>query len=361
MRVFRSFYALSFVICVVAALANRPGGANGIGSSGGKGHSSGNSKNHDAQGAHNHASSNTKNSNQNGSGHQNGHGSVASHDQGHNNAHGPQGVNSVVHAINSADQQVRAVNHAIQNIRVGGSINNLDSSLQSLSSTIGTTSKALTSSGSLNARDVQSLKSAIQPFQRSIGSLIAQLVTKRDTIAGLCGCRTIQNHVNHIRSSTRVMFDGIKNHVGQGGSSRGRHGFNALHPLDTGIASFLNNGYAAFGIGNCIDHASTSTSSTYTTTETSTSTWTPTTYTAYTTLVITNTVFKTVTSSSWTTYSTYTDYTSSTWQSTGTGSSSYTGVGSGSQQTNVPSDSSGFGYGGSSGSSNTYGRQHVDN
>ncbi|KAI0138512.1 hypothetical protein F4776DRAFT_670424 [Hypoxylon sp. NC0597] len=321
MRSVNYLYLIPIVVRIVVAFTNGRGDNNGLGSGNIKGHSFGGS-NH------------------------NGHGSIGSHGQGQGNVNGFSGVHTIVSAINSAGQEVHTVNAAIRRISAGGTIEHLDSKLQSLSSTIRATSATISTAGPLQAGDVESLKLAIQPFQQSIGTLVTQLVGRRDTIARLCGCRTVQDAVNHIRGSTRIMFDGIKNRFNHGGSPHGRHGFNTLHPFDSGIASFLNHGYNAFGFGNCINFEA------HTTTQTTT-TWAPSTVTASTTVVVTNTVTKTVTSISWISdvYSTYTTgYSSSSWSSKTTRS----------QATNVPSDSSGFGRGGNSESSNTYGHQDAD-
>ncbi|KAI2776466.1 hypothetical protein F4815DRAFT_449258 [Daldinia loculata] len=342
MKSFHSLYLIiSISIYIVATFANRLGGVNRFGS--------GSASNHHLEvsdrnrnglvGAHdnaaqenkksNHGSSNNNHgsgNNNHGSGNNNhGDGSVASHNEGQNNGHGSHGVNSIVNAIHSANQQIHTVNRAIRSVRNGGTIEHLDLAFQSLSSTIKTTSAAITSAKSLGDGDFQSIQSAIKPFHQSIGSLITQLVARRDTIAQLCGCRPIQGAVNHIRISTRDMFDGIKNHLNHGGPLHGRPGFGGFHSLDSGIQSFLNHGYNAFGFGNCIDVASSEFSTYYTT---QTSTWAPSTITDYTTVVDTLRV----------------DFTYSP---------SYT-TGGGYEATDVPLD-----YDGDIGSSNTYG-QHGD-
>ncbi|KAI1781399.1 hypothetical protein F4818DRAFT_436591 [Hypoxylon cercidicola] len=254
MKFLRNLFLIPIAIQVVVVIASRPGGAKGS---------------NGVAGANDHASPVSKNSNHNGIGASNGHGSGSSHNQGQNNGHGSggshnhgqsnthgsQGVNSIVNAIRSADQQVHAVNRAIRGVRSGGTINNLDSTLRSLTSTLKTTTTAIQGGGPLGAADIQSLNLAIQPFRQSIGSLVTQLVTRRDTIAQLCGCRVIEGAMNQIRSSTRVMFDSIKSRYNNGGHARGGHGFNDLHSLDSGIASYLNNGFAAFGFTKCIDTA----------------------------------------------------------------------------------------------------------
>lgn len=269
MKSFHSLYLIiSISIYIVATFANRLGGVNRFGS--------GSASNHHLEvsdrnrnglvGAHDNAAQENKNSNHgssnnnhgsgnnnHGSGNKNhGDGSVASHNEGQNNGHGSHGVNSIVNAIHSANQQIHTVNRAIRSVRNGGTIEHLDLAFQSLSSTIKTTSAAITSAKSLGDGDFQSIQSAIKPFHQSIGSLITQLVARRDTIAQLCGCRPIQGAVNHIRISTRDMFDGIKNHLNHGGPLHGRPGFGGFHSLDSGIQSFLNHGYNAFGFGNCI-------------------------------------------------------------------------------------------------------------
>ncbi|KAI0379620.1 hypothetical protein F5Y04DRAFT_126567 [Hypomontagnella monticulosa] len=362
MKFFRDICLIPIATYVAVVLAGRPG-ANGIGSSNAKGHSFGGSNRNGAGGTHNNAASGNRNSNHNGNGNAGSHGSGASHNQGQNNVQSSQGINSIVNAIRSADQQVKTVNVAIRNTKAGGTIDHLDSTLQSLTHTIRATSAAITAAGSLNSGDIQSLKLAIQPFHQSIGGLISQLVGRRETIAQLCACRAIQGALNNIRSSTRVMFDGIKNRVGQGGSPRGAghgggrggHGFSGLSSFDTGIASFLNHGYNAFGFGNCIDIQAFPTEvSSYYTSETST--WPLSTWTSFATVVVTNTVYETVISTSWVsnTYTIYnSEYTSATW-----GTLSTQTYGGGYQASNVPS---GSGYGGNSGASNTYGHQHVDN
>ncbi|KAI1384423.1 uncharacterized protein F4822DRAFT_432968 [Hypoxylon trugodes] len=360
MKFFRSLYLIPIAIRIAVVLAGRPGGVNGVGAGGNKGHAFGGSNHNGNAGAHGNGSPANKNVNNNGHGGNAGYGSIASHGQGQGNVQGSHGINSIVNAINSVDQQVHGVNLAIRSIRAGGNIDHLDSTLQSLTSTIRATSNRIAAAGSFNDGDIHSLKLAIQPFHQSIGTLVTQLVARRDTIARLCGCRAIQGAINHIRGSTRIMFDGIKNQVGHGRSFHGgKNGFNSLHSFDSGIASFLNHGYAAFGFANCIDvQAIPSSLSTYTT-----STWTSSTMTAFTTVVVTNTVVKTVISTSWVSeyYSTYTSgYSSYTWTAT-TGNGPYSTRGNGYQGTNVPSDSSGFGYGGNGGSSNTHGHRNVDN
>ncbi|XXG96768.1 hypothetical protein Hte_003059 [Hypoxylon texense] len=252
MKFLRDFFLIPIAIQVVVVIASRPGGPNGIGSGGGRGNAFGGSNRKGVAGAHGHGPPGSQNSNHNGIGAGNGHGPGGSHNQGQGNTPGSQGVNSIVNAIRSADQQVHAVNRAIRGVRSGGTINNLDSTLRSLTSTIKTTTTAIQNGGPLEAGDIKSLNLAIQPFRESIGSLVTQLVTRRDTIAELCGCRVIEGAVNQIRSSTRVMFDGIKNRYNHGGRNRGGHGFNDLHSLDSGIASYLNHGFAAFGFANCI-------------------------------------------------------------------------------------------------------------
>ncbi|KAI1092400.1 hypothetical protein F5B19DRAFT_207612 [Rostrohypoxylon terebratum] len=173
--------------------------------------------------------------------------------KGQGSSHGSHGIDSIVATINSADEQVHTVNLAIQNIKAGGTIEHLGSTLKSLTSTIKTTSKAISKAKTFRSDDVQSLRLAIQPLHKSIGSLVTQLVRKRDTIAGLCGCRAVQGAVNQIRSSTRVMFDGIKTRIASDHGIHGRNGFSDLHSLDSGIASFLNHGYGAFSFGSCND------------------------------------------------------------------------------------------------------------
>ncbi|KAI1373395.1 hypothetical protein F4677DRAFT_462333 [Hypoxylon crocopeplum] len=304
MKPFRNLYLIPIVVQTIVILASRPGGPNGIGSAAKAGAVGGPNHNGIA-GANGHSSSGSKTSNQNGSGggfgggsgNTNGDGSVNSHNQGQSNVHGSQGISSIVNSIHSADQQVHTVNLAIRSIRAGGTIEHLDSTLQSLSSTITTASTALNVAGKLHAEDLQSIKLAIQPLHQSIGTLISQLVSRRDTIARLCGCRVVEEAVNQIRGSSRTMFDGIKSHWSQGGAHHGKHGFGGLNSLDSGIASFLNHGFAAFGFGNCVDIVAPSSelSSSYTTTQTST--WAPS--TALTTMVVTNTVTKTVISTSW--------------------------------------------------------------
>lgn len=172
--------------------------------------------------------------------------------KGQSNSHGTHGIDSIVAAINSADEQVHTVNLAIRSIKTGGTIDHLDSTLKSLTSTIKTTSKAISKAETFQSDDVRSLRSAIQPLHKSIGSLVTQLVSRKDTISRLCGCRAVQGAMNQIRSSTRVMFDGIKTRIGPAHGIHGRHGFSDLHSLDSGIASFLNHGYNAFSFGNCI-------------------------------------------------------------------------------------------------------------
>lgn len=242
MKFFRNFYLVPIALLAVAVLASRPGGNKGGGGRGAKGHSSGGSNHMGLSGGHNHGSFGNKG----------GHGAGSSNNQGQGNAYGSQGVNSIVNAIRSADQQAHSVNSAIQSIKAGDNIKNFDSTLQSLTYTIETTSTTIDAAGSLQAGDVQSLNSAIQPFQKSIGTLVTQLVSTRDQIAQLCGCRVVEGAMKQIRSSTRVMFDGIKNHVGHGSHSHGKSGFSTLHSLDSGIASHLNYGLAAFGFSNCI-------------------------------------------------------------------------------------------------------------
>lgn len=252
MKFLRDLFLVPVAIQVVVVIAGRPGGPNGIGSGGGRGNAFGGSNRNGVAGAHGHAPPGSQNSNYNGIGAGNGHGPGGSYSQGQSDTYNSQGIDSIVSAIRSADQQVHTVNRAIRGVKSGGTINNLDSTLQSLTSTIKTTTTAIQNGGPLEAGDMQSLNSAIQPFRQSIGSFVTQLVTRRDTIAELCGCRTIEGAVNQIRSSTRVMFDGIKNRYNNGGQSRGGHGFNDLHSLDSGIASYLNHGFAAFGFTNCV-------------------------------------------------------------------------------------------------------------
>ncbi|OTA89554.1 hypothetical protein M434DRAFT_14485 [Hypoxylon sp. CO27-5] len=227
MRSVSYLYLIPIAVRIVIAFTNGRGGNNGIGPGNMKGHPFGGS-NH------------------------NGPGPVGSHGQGQGNVDGFSGVHTIVSAINSVGQEVHTVNAAIRRISAGGTIEHLDSTLRSLSSTIRTTSATISTAGPLQAGDVESLKLVIQPFQQSIGTLVTQLVGRRDTIARLCGCRIVQDAVNHIRGSTRIMFDGIKNRFNHGGPPHGRHGYNALNPFDSGIASFLNHGYNAFGFGNCI-------------------------------------------------------------------------------------------------------------
>ncbi|KAI1413591.1 hypothetical protein F5Y13DRAFT_189023 [Hypoxylon sp. FL1857] len=333
MRHFSYLYLIPVAVRIVVALSNGRGGSNGIGSGDVKGHSFGGSNHNGAADAHNDVPPGTGSSSNNGFGGSNGHGAVGYHGQEQSNAHGLAGVDAIVNAINSAGQQVHTVNHAIRNMRTGGTIEHLDSTLQSLSSMIRATSTTISAAGPLEAGDVDSLKLAIQPLQQSIGTLVTQLVGRRETIARLCGCRRVQHAFNHMRSSTRVMFDGIKNRFNRGAAHHGRH---ALNSFDSGIASFLNHGYNAFGVSNCVDVGGIS----HTTTQTST--WTSSSLTAFTTVVITNTVTKTVISTSWISdvYSTYTSEYTSTYTS---------------QETDVPSDSSGFGLG-----ENTYGHQYAD-
>ncbi|KAI0883487.1 uncharacterized protein GGS22DRAFT_167096 [Annulohypoxylon maeteangense] len=240
MRHFRCICLIPTIVHLVGAFGNFHGGSNGFGFEGARGH----------------APSIARSSDQNGFGGKGGSGFANSQGNGQSNTHGPYRIDSIVNAINSADEQVHTVNLAIRSIKTGGTIEHLDSTLQSLTSTIKTTSHHIAGAESFKSEDVRSLKAAIQPLHKSIGSLVTQLVARKDTIARLCGCRAVQGAVNQIRSSTRVMFDGIKNHIGSGSSAhgiQGRHGFSDLHSLDSGIASFLNHGSNAFSFGNCID------------------------------------------------------------------------------------------------------------
>lgn len=168
------------------------------------------------------------------------------------NSANSQGIASIVDSIQFSNQQVNAVNRAVRSIRAGGTIDHLDSTLQSLSTSIKTASTAINAAGSLNTGDLQSLKVAIQPLQRSIGTLVTQLIARKAIIAQLCACRVIEGAFNNIQSSSRVMFDRIKTGSRRGGRSLEGRGFNILHPLDSGIASFLNQGSTAFGFSNCI-------------------------------------------------------------------------------------------------------------
>ncbi|OTB13768.1 hypothetical protein K445DRAFT_24263 [Daldinia sp. EC12] len=353
MKSFYGVYLITIAIYIVAALANRLGGANGFGSGSANSHHVDGSNHKGLVGAHGNASPGNKHSGHESSkANNNIHGSLASHNHGQGNAHGSNGVHSIVNAIQVANQQTRTVNRAIRSVRAGGTIEHLDLALQSLSATIKTASTAITSARSLHDDDFQTIHSSIQPFHQSIGSLVTQLVGRRDTIAGLCGCRPIQGAVNHIRISTRAMFDGIKNHLSHGGPFHGRHGFGGFHSLDSGIASFLNHGYNSFGFGNCIDFGNIP--SGLTTYTIQTSTWAPSTITDFSTVTDISTItdFTTV-------YSTSTNiYTSYAYASPTTRGSSYYTRGGGYQATNAPSS---FGYGGDSESSNIYGRQHVDN
>ncbi|KAI8962415.1 hypothetical protein F5Y11DRAFT_347544 [Daldinia sp. FL1419] len=376
MKSSRGFYLISLVIHATAILANRLGGANGFGSSGNNNHHFGGSNQIRPADSHGNAASGSKDANSGlGNNNHNQHGSIGSHNQGQSSGNRLHDVDSIVSAIHSANQQVHAVSRAIRSVRGGGTIKHLDLAFQSLASAIKVTSTSINSARSLHDGDFQSIQSAMQPFHQSIGSLVTQLVGRRDTIARLCGCRSVQGALNHLRLSTRAMFDGIKTHLDHGGSSHGRHGFNGFHPLDSGIESFLNHGYNAFGFGNCIDFGNTpsQTSTSYTT---QTSTWAPSTVTDYTTVVVTNTITETITDTQWgdaysTFTSTYSSYSSGspTYHYKGTqpdfiiipnpslktGSTSYNTGGGGYQATDTPSDSSSFGYGEDSGSSNIYG------
>ncbi|KAL7627177.1 hypothetical protein AAE478_003953 [Parahypoxylon ruwenzoriense] len=313
MKLFRNLYLIPIVVHTVVIFANLLGGFNGIDPGGANHRPFGSSNYGPNYGSNNnwHANANDypfpagKDSNHNGFGDTSGYGSINNHGKGQGNAYGSQGIDSIVNAIHSADQQVHTVNLAIRNIRVGGNIDHLDSTLRSLSSTITVTSNAIDAVGSFHSGDIQTLNGAIEPFGLSIGTLITQLVSRRDTIAKLCGCRIIEGAVNQIQGATRLMFDGIKSRWNQGGSPHGVHGFGTFHSLDSGISNSLGHGFAAFGFGQCIDFVYTPLQISSTDTTPETSIWVYSTVTDFSTVVITSTVTATVTSFSYFTYSVY--------------------------------------------------------